>query len=90
MRNISDKICRKSQNTHLVSTNFFSPENHALYEIMWKIMVQPDRLQVTVQHGAERRDLHAGKLRQEYKYTFTIIDTYCFSTTKMDFCSVFF
>jgi hypothetical protein len=25
--------------------NFFFPENHAVYEIMWKNVVQPDRQQ---------------------------------------------
>jgi len=27
---------------------FFSPENRAVYEVMWKIMVQPDRPQMTI------------------------------------------
>ena len=35
-----------------------SSENHAAYEIMWKNDVQPDRPQVTIQHGACH--LHAG------------------------------
>jgi len=30
------------QNTHFVFSNFF-PENRAVYEIMWKNMVEPDR-----------------------------------------------
>jgi len=36
--------------THFVCNNLFS-ENHAIYEIMWRNMVQPDRPQVTIQHG---------------------------------------
>jgi hypothetical protein len=33
-------------------------ENHAIYEIMWKNMVQLDRPQVTVQYGSCTK--HAG------------------------------
>ena len=36
MRNVSDKSCRENQNTHFVFSNFFSFENHAVYEIVWK------------------------------------------------------
>jgi hypothetical protein len=38
---------------------FFS-EIGAKFVVMWKNMVQPDRLQMTILFGAERRDLHAG------------------------------
>jgi hypothetical protein len=36
MKNISDKSCRGNQNIHYVLNNlfFFSPENHAVYEIL--------------------------------------------------------
>jgi hypothetical protein len=37
MSNISDKCCTENQNTY---SRFFS-ENHALYKITWKTMVQP-------------------------------------------------
>jgi hypothetical protein len=50
MRNVSDKSCRETQNTHFIFSNFF-PENPAVYEIMWKNVVQPERLQMTV-HAA--------------------------------------
>jgi hypothetical protein len=33
--------------THFVFKKFF-PENPAVYEIMWKNMVQPDRTQMTI------------------------------------------
>jgi hypothetical protein len=46
MRNISDKSSRGNQNTHFMFNNFFS-ENRAVYEMMWKNMVEPDRLQTT-------------------------------------------
>jgi len=42
MRNISDKSCRESQNTHFMFNNFFS-ENRTFYEITWNNMVEPDR-----------------------------------------------
>jgi len=33
--------------THFMSNNFF-PENLAVYEIMWKNMMLPDGLQMTI------------------------------------------
>jgi hypothetical protein len=47
MRNVSDKRCTENQNTHFMSNNFFS-KSRAVYEIMWKIIVQPDRPQMTI------------------------------------------
>jgi len=41
MRNVSDKSCTENRN------NFFFPKNHVIYEIMWKITVEPDRPQMT-------------------------------------------
>jgi len=46
MRNISDIICSENQTTYFCSKTF--PENTAVYKIMWKNVVQPDRLQMTV------------------------------------------
>jgi len=46
MRNASDKHSGENQNTHFMLNNFFS-ENRAVYEIMWKNMVEPDRSQMT-------------------------------------------
>jgi hypothetical protein len=40
--------------------NFFS-ENGAVYEIMWKNVVEPDRPQMTTKYGV--CILHAGKLK---------------------------
>jgi hypothetical protein len=48
MKNISSKICRENQNTHFVFNKFFSPENRAVYEIMWDNIVVHDRPQVTI------------------------------------------
>ena len=44
MRNISDKSCRENENTFPTAP----PENHSVYETMWKNMVQPDRLQMSI------------------------------------------
>jgi hypothetical protein len=41
------KVVEKVKNTHFVFNNVFS-ENRAVYEIMWKNMVQPDRPQMTI------------------------------------------
>jgi len=42
MKNVSDKICKESQNTYFVFSNFFS-ENCAIYKIMWKSEVEPNK-----------------------------------------------
>jgi hypothetical protein len=47
MRNVSDKSCRESQNTHFILYTFFL-ENLAVYEIMWKPIVETDRPQLTI------------------------------------------
>jgi hypothetical protein len=39
--------CGENQNTHIMFKNFFS-ENPAVYEIMWKNMVHPDRSKITI------------------------------------------
>ena len=40
LRNISDTICKENQNKHKVQKRL--SESRAVYEIMWKNMVQPD------------------------------------------------
>jgi hypothetical protein len=50
MRNISHKSCRENQNTYFTFNNFFY-KNHAIYDIMWKNMVEPDRPRMTVKYG---------------------------------------
>jgi hypothetical protein len=47
IRNISDKFCRENHNTFYVQQRFL-PERCAVYEIMWKNVVQPDRPQMTM------------------------------------------
>jgi len=48
MRNFSDENCAENQNTHVIFNNFFFLENHAVYEVMWKNIVGPDRPQITI------------------------------------------
>jgi hypothetical protein len=36
MRNVSGTNCGESQNTYIISNNFFFSENRAVYEITWK------------------------------------------------------
>ena len=39
--------------THILrSVTFFPPQNCAVYEIMWKNIVEPDRPQMTIQYSA--------------------------------------
>jgi hypothetical protein len=48
IRNISDKIVEKIKTHTSCSINFFPPENLAVYEIMPKNMVEPDRWQMAI------------------------------------------
>jgi len=48
MKNVSDKSCREKQNTYFNFNNVF--ENRAIYETMWKNIVQPGRPQKTIWH----------------------------------------
>jgi hypothetical protein len=47
IRNVSDESCRENQNTSFIFNNLFS-ENRAVFEIMWKNMLEPDRPQTTM------------------------------------------
>jgi hypothetical protein len=48
MRNVAEKLnVEKIEANILPSINFF-PENCAVYEIMWKNMVEPDRPKVRI------------------------------------------
>ena len=47
MKNVSDKSCRVNENTFFC-VKFFFLKNRAVYEIMWKNTVEPDRPQVTI------------------------------------------
>jgi hypothetical protein len=49
MRNFSDKRCREGQKTHFMFNNFLF-ENHVVYEIMWKNIVEPGRTKMTIWH----------------------------------------
>ena len=55
-------------------SNFFFSENRAVYEIMWKNIVEPDR----PQHA------HCMLDTSGYKHILRICNTYCFSTTTTD------
>jgi len=48
IRNVSDKSCRENQNTHSMFHIFFFSENCALYEIMWKNVVESDIPQMAI------------------------------------------
>ena len=52
MSNVSDQILKRIPKHILSSINFFPPESRAVYEIMWKNMVEPDRTRRAVWHGA--------------------------------------
>jgi hypothetical protein len=47
MKNVSDKRNRENQFTHFMFNEFFF-ENHAVYEMMRKNTVEPDRPQMTI------------------------------------------
>jgi len=41
------KVAQKIK-THFIFNNFFPPENHAVLDLMWKNIVEPDRPQMTI------------------------------------------
>jgi hypothetical protein len=48
MRSVSEKkSCTENKNT--ISYSIFFSENRAVYEIVWKNTVKPDRTQITIQ-----------------------------------------
>jgi hypothetical protein len=47
MRNVSDKICKENQNTHLMFNSVFF-EKRVVYEIICKNMVHPDWPQMKI------------------------------------------
>jgi hypothetical protein len=47
MRNVSDKSCSENQKTGFMFNRYF-PKKHAIYEIMWKNMVEPYRPPMTI------------------------------------------
>jgi hypothetical protein len=50
MRDAVDKFIEKIKT--LISCSVTFSENRAMYEIMWKNMVEPDRPQIKIQYGA--------------------------------------
>ena len=46
MRNVSDEICSENRNAYFMFNNV--SENRAVYEIIWKNIVEPDRQQMTI------------------------------------------
>jgi len=46
MGNVLDKSYRENQNTHFLFNDFFA--NRAVYEVMWKNIVEPGRPQMTI------------------------------------------
>jgi hypothetical protein len=47
MKDVSDKCYRENQNTHIMFNNHFL-ENRAIYEIIWKNIVEPDRTKMAI------------------------------------------
>jgi len=57
-----------NQNTRFILNTFY-PENRTVYEIMQKIIVEPDRLQMTILYGACALRTEYLKLQTHCKYT---------------------
>ena len=47
MKNVSDKSCGENQNTHFIFKNFVL-EIRAVYELMWKTLIELGRPQMTI------------------------------------------
>jgi hypothetical protein len=52
MRNFLQKLCRENQNAYFMFNNFFF-ENHAVYDISWKNVVETERLQMAVKYDTD-------------------------------------
>jgi len=76
MRNVSHKSCRENQNTHFVFIALFF-ENLAVYEIMYKSIVEPGRPQRTIWH------MSIACWITKATNTPRICNTYCFSAAKI-------
>ena len=48
MSYVSGNTCWENQNTYFVCYTILFPKRGAVYEIVWKYMVQPDRAQTTI------------------------------------------
>jgi len=75
MGNASDRLVGKIK-THILFSVKFSPENLAVYEIMWKNTAG----QVTDGNMAHS---HCMLEKEMYRNTLRICNVYCFSTAKM-------
>ena len=75
MKNVSVKRCRENQNTRFMFNNFLFPENHAICEIMWKSMVEPDRPDMNI-----IRRMHIACWITKATNTHLEYNTYWFST----------
>jgi len=73
MRNVSDKCFRENQNTPFVFNNLLNWES-AIYEKMWKNIVEPNRHHITI---SGKKD-HCVLESQVYRHTLRICNTYCF------------
>jgi hypothetical protein len=78
MRTVPDKSCRENQNTHFVFSNFFV-ENRAVYEIMWKNTVEPDRPQMAIWRMRIVWWIPKATNTQRYR----LCNTHCFSIATM-------
>ena len=72
------QVCRENRNTHFTLNKFFS-KNRAVYDIIRKNMVEPDRPQMTNIIGRMSFACWITKARD----THTIRNNYCFSTATM-------
>ena len=79
MRNVWDDMCRENQSTHFKFNKLFS-ENRAVYDIMWKNMVELGRSQVTTWR---MRLACRITMARTQTHTLIVFNTCCFSTATM-------
>jgi hypothetical protein len=82
MRNISDNSCRENQNTHFMF-NKWSGKSSCLWDNVEKYGTARQARDDSIMWRRRRSDLHAGWLRQLYRHTLIIFNTYCFSMARM-------
>ena len=81
MRNVSDKSCRETRNTHCVFSNFFLPRKSCFYEIMWENIAERGRPQMT--KWRMRIACWISKATNTHTHTHKLCNNCSFSTATM-------
>ena len=83
MRNVSSKVLEQIK-THTIYSITLFPESRAVYELMWKTMVEPHRTQLTKKNGFACRITKATETHSEH----VILITFPVTRTRLTFIRI--